>query len=565
MAGLLPFLEIQAFIAQGGMGAVYKGRQRSLDRAVAVKVLPRELGADPMFHESFETEAKAMARLNHPNLIGVYDFGTVEGMPYIVMEYVHGKSLFHSALNKRIEPREAVRIAVGICRGLAHAHENGVIHRDIKPANILLTPKAEPKIGDFGLARPAESDGPGLMMGTPGYTAPEILRDPEQADARADLYAVGVILHELLTGQPPGTSAGQPPPTGNLRLDALWRKATQDDPARRYASAAEMADALEGWLRTAGPVMAGPPPAVPAAGAVSGVRKPLQGKQRAGAGAHHSLIRNLLIIAALLIAIGITAQVYDRKKQSIEERRVLSEREMEEKRDAAVTKPVKQVAAVVGQTGAEEEAVGGGGFSEEPLAEVPVRDAEAVEPGGPAAEVVAVHEDEDEEEESAEDAAAGIEALGELRAMARQVLGQAIRERDEKLAANAKSFAWDLDFSLRGLTNRDRDLWLPHVAALKGMVRNHRVPTPEDFGESSTVRLSDPMAKVCTFYYGKQREIDDGHQARMGLIRDAYMVRLQDAVDEARQQGRDAQEMRLREAARAVADMEAWVDGLTRE
>ena len=145
---------IVRIVGEGGMGAVYKARQRSLDRDVAIKILPRELGEDPEFHQSFETEAKAMARLNHPNLIGVYDFGAVEGMPYIVMEYVNGKSLFHSAYNIAIDPIQAVTIVKGICDGLAHAHENGVIHRDIKPANILLTPKAEPKIGDFGLACP---------------------------------------------------------------------------------------------------------------------------------------------------------------------------------------------------------------------------------------------------------------------------------------------------------------------------------------------------------------------------------------------------------------------------
>ena len=182
-----PELEIEGMIGRGGMGAVYKATQRSLDRAVAIKILPREFGADPEFRKSFETEAKAMARLNHPNLIGVYDFGDVDGMPYIVMEFVNGKSLYHSAWNKAIDPEQAVSIVKGICHGLGHAHENGVIHRDIKPANILLTPKAEPKIGDFGLARPTDAEGHGLVMGTPGYTAPEFLEHHERADRRADM------------------------------------------------------------------------------------------------------------------------------------------------------------------------------------------------------------------------------------------------------------------------------------------------------------------------------------------------------------------------------------------
>ena len=171
LSELLPAYDFTAFIAQGGMGAVYKAKQRALDRDVAVKVLPRELGDDPDFRQSFETEAKAMGRLNHPNLIGVYDFGSIDGMLYIVMEYVNGKSLYHSAYNMAVDPEQAAAIVKGICDGLAHAHENGVIHRDIKTANILLNEKIIPKIGDFGLARPHWAEGPGLIMGTPVYTA----------------------------------------------------------------------------------------------------------------------------------------------------------------------------------------------------------------------------------------------------------------------------------------------------------------------------------------------------------------------------------------------------------
>ena len=211
LAALLPSYDFEAFIAKGGMGAVYKARQRRLDRDVAIKILPRELGEDAQFVASFETEAKAMAKLNHPNLISVFDYGEVDGMPYIVMEYVNGKSLFHSAQNLAVDPGQAVGIVKGICDGLAHAHENGVIHRDIKPANILLTPRAAPKIGDFGLARPVDSDGSGLVMGTPGYVAPEVLRHPGQADRRCDLFALGVVLYELLIGRCPPYDGYIPP------------------------------------------------------------------------------------------------------------------------------------------------------------------------------------------------------------------------------------------------------------------------------------------------------------------------------------------------------------------
>lgn len=251
LAELLPAYEFDSFIAQGGMGAVYLARQKALDRDVAIKVLPRELGDDPEFRKSFETEAKAMARLNHPNLIGVYDSGDLDGMLYIVMEYVNGKSLYHSAYNLAVDPPQAAGLVKGICDGLAHAHENGVIHRDIKPANILLTNKAEPKIGDFGLARRADSDHPGLIMGTPGYTAPEIYDDPEHASQKTDIYAVGVILYELLTGHRPEDDEELPPPSTvvgcDKKLDKIWAKATARNPRDRYESAEQMAIDLQGW------------------------------------------------------------------------------------------------------------------------------------------------------------------------------------------------------------------------------------------------------------------------------------------------------------------------------
>jgi serine/threonine protein kinase len=255
LSGLLPAYEFDSFIAQGGMGAVYKARQRALDRDVAIKILPRELGEDPDFRQSFETEARAMARLNHPNLIGVYDSGDIDGMLYIVMEYVNGKSLYHSAYNLAVDPEQAAALVKGICDGLAHAHENGVIHRDIKPANILLNEKVVPKIGDFGLARPADSASPGLIMGTPGYTPPEIYDNPEHADVRTDIYAVGVILYELLTGHKPEDEDMQPPSTlvaCDKKLDVIWQKSTDPEPSRRYENAEDMAKDLAGWA-TQGP------------------------------------------------------------------------------------------------------------------------------------------------------------------------------------------------------------------------------------------------------------------------------------------------------------------------
>ncbi|MGE9270216.1 MAG: serine/threonine-protein kinase, partial [Verrucomicrobiales bacterium] len=317
LAELLPAFDFLSFIAQGGMGAVYKANQRSLDRQVAIKVLPRELGADEEFRTSFEIEAKAMARLNHPNLIGVYDFGSVDGMPYIVMEYVDGKSLYHSAWNKQIEPAQAVSIIKSICAGLGHAHENGIYHRDVKPANILLTPKAEPKIGDFGLALSGEHGSSSIIMGTPGYAAPEFITNHATADHRADLFAVGVMLHELVTGQRPDPEGQEPrQSTGDLRLDSIWKKAVQANPDLRYASAEAMAKDLENWertapktqkrvLRTAAPAShprtiqspAGPRP-------TRGAPPKSQPVPKSSSSSSGALIRNLLIIAVLVVAIG---------------------------------------------------------------------------------------------------------------------------------------------------------------------------------------------------------------------------------------------------------------------
>ncbi|MES2657243.1 MAG: protein kinase [Verrucomicrobiota bacterium] len=250
LAPLFPGYEIQGLIATGGMGAVYCAVQKSLDRTVALKILPQELSKDAAFCAGFEAEAKAMARLNHPNLIGVYDFGEVNGMLYIIMEYVPGKSIYHSAYGKSIDPKEVIRLVTGVCNGLAHAHENGILHRDIKPSNILLDLNAEPKIGDFGLARPIGSkiEEGEEIFGTPHYTAPEVVNSPHSVDYRADIFSVGVLLHELLTGLLP---AADPRPASTIvhcdtRFDAIIRKATQPLAAARYSSAKEIAKDLQG-------------------------------------------------------------------------------------------------------------------------------------------------------------------------------------------------------------------------------------------------------------------------------------------------------------------------------
>lgn len=248
VARLFPSYEIISLIACGGMGAVYHAIQTSLERPVAIKILPREFSTDDEFRAGFESEAKAMAKLNHPNLIGVYDFGEVEGLLFIVMEFVAGQSLHHAAHGCAVEHADAVNLVIGVCHGLAHAHEYGILHRDIKPSNILLDGQMNPRIGDFGLARALGrqiEDGE-QIFGTPGYTAPEVLHPPFKIDQRADIFSVGVMLHELLTGHLPGAD---PRPASqicgcNPRLDAVIQRATDPDPNRRYPGAMQVAEEL---------------------------------------------------------------------------------------------------------------------------------------------------------------------------------------------------------------------------------------------------------------------------------------------------------------------------------
>lgn len=268
---LFPAYEIEGLIASGGMGAVYCALQKSLDRTVALKILPKELSKDAAFCSSFQAEAKAMARLNHPNLIGVYDFGEVDDMLFIIMEFVPGQSIYHSANGQAIDPREVARLVTRICEGLSHAHENGIIHRDIKPSNILLDFNIQPKIGDFGLARPVErkiQEGEEIF-GTPHYTAPEVVNAPQTVDHRADIFSVGVLLHELLTGKLPADDPRLPSLISKCdpRFDRIVKKATSPDPKARYGSAKEIVEALSAITTSkeaqlARPVVAGPRPEV---------------------------------------------------------------------------------------------------------------------------------------------------------------------------------------------------------------------------------------------------------------------------------------------------------------
>ncbi|MEM7010597.1 MAG: serine/threonine-protein kinase, partial [Verrucomicrobiota bacterium] len=245
--------KIQQLLGRGGMGAVYKAVQTNLDRSVAIKLLPAQMAQkDPSFAERFRREAKAMAALDHPNIVTVYDFGETEaGHSYFIMEFVDGMDMHQLIHRGELDHKGALNAVSQICDALEYAHEQGFVHRDIKPANIFINQRGVLKVGDFGLAKIAgepktQFAGPtltmaGTAMGTPDYAAPEQL-DGREVDQRADIYSLGVMFYEMLTGQIP-RGAFEPPSKKvqvDIRIDEVVLKAMAEEPERRYLSASEM-------------------------------------------------------------------------------------------------------------------------------------------------------------------------------------------------------------------------------------------------------------------------------------------------------------------------------------
>jgi predicted Ser/Thr protein kinase len=263
LAKQFPQLEILELLGQGGMGAVYKARQKQLDRLVALKILPPEVGQTEAFAERFTREARSMAKLNHPHVVTLYEFGhTDEGLYYFIMEFVDGTDLRRVIQVGELSPDEALVIVPQICEALHYAHKNGIVHRDIKPENILLDKEGNVKIADFGLAklldRPPTAytlTQAGHRMGTPHYMAPEQIEHPGQVDHRADIYSLGVVFYEMLTGQLP---IGRfPPPSKkvqvDVRLDKVVLKSLEHEPERRYQHASEVKTDVEAITHMAVP------------------------------------------------------------------------------------------------------------------------------------------------------------------------------------------------------------------------------------------------------------------------------------------------------------------------
>ena len=262
MTKLFPQLEIIELLGQGGMGAVYKARQPRLNRLVALKILSPEKQNDPQFAERFQREARALAWLTHPNIVTVYDFGEVQGHFYLLMEFVDGMTLRALMQTRRLASAEALVIVPQICQALQYAHEQGIVHRDIKPENILLDKKGQVKIADFGIAKILDQPpqdisltGAKDVVGTPYYMAPEQLEKPQTVDHRADIYSLGVVFYEMLTGELP-LGNFRPPSQKvqiDVRLDEVVLHAMEKEPERRYQKASEVKTAVETIAGTAAP------------------------------------------------------------------------------------------------------------------------------------------------------------------------------------------------------------------------------------------------------------------------------------------------------------------------
>jgi predicted Ser/Thr protein kinase len=255
LAEYFPQLEILELVGKGGMGVVYKARQPSLDRLVALKILPIKSANDPGFAERFNREARALAKLGHPNIVAVYDFGqTSNGLHYFIMEFVDGPNLRQVEQAGKLNPREALKVVPQICEALQFAHDEGIVHRDIKPENVLLDKKGRVKITDFGLAKilgieaqDMRLTGANDLMGTPAYMAPEQVEHPREVDHRADIYSLGVVFYEMLTGELPlGKFA---PPSRkvqvDVRLDDVVLRTLEKEPELRYQQARQVKSDVE--------------------------------------------------------------------------------------------------------------------------------------------------------------------------------------------------------------------------------------------------------------------------------------------------------------------------------
>ena len=267
LAPHFPDLEILELIGSGGMGAVYRARQPKLDRIVALKILSHDLGEDPAFAERFLREARVLARLSHPNIVSVHDSGSAGPHAYLLMEYVDGVNLRQAMQAGRFTPSEALALVQDICSALKFAHEEGVLHRDIKPENILIDSRGQVKIADFGIAKlvgQEESENftltmEGSLLGSPQYMAPEQIETPGDVDQRADIYSLGVVLYEMLTGELPIGRFALPSEKAAIdaRIDEIVLRTLEKEREARFQSAEEVRTEVAAFEKSGPPVREG--------------------------------------------------------------------------------------------------------------------------------------------------------------------------------------------------------------------------------------------------------------------------------------------------------------------
>jgi len=266
IAGKFPQFEILECLGRGGMGVVYKARQKSLNRLVAIKILAPERVHDASFAARFAREAELLAKLSHPRIVTIHDFGETGGLYFLVMEYVDGVSLRDLLREGKLEPEQALAIVPEICEALQFAHDHGIVHRDIKPENILLDRLGRVKVADFGLAKlvsatvdpdsgqspvPASAAGDlteaGRTMGTPNYMAPEQTKTPGKVDSRADIYSLGVVFYQMLTGELPKNRIVAPSRKVHIdvRLDEIVMRALERSPELRWQTAVDLKTQVE--------------------------------------------------------------------------------------------------------------------------------------------------------------------------------------------------------------------------------------------------------------------------------------------------------------------------------
>lgn len=253
LQGRVPGIELSQLIGHGGMGAVYRGRQTELNREVAVKILPASMSKDPIFLSRFRREAQALAKLDHPNIVTVFGSGVADDLCYIVMEYIDGTTLRQAMSAGAVDPASALMIVPQICEALAYAHDRGIVHRDIKPENILLGVGGKIKVVDFGLAKLSDDDrahtmltATGARLGTLRYMAPEQL-DGTAVDHRADVYSLGVVFYEMLTGQVPMGQFAMPSEKVGIdpKIDDVIMRTLCREPSDRYQNVSDVENELQ--------------------------------------------------------------------------------------------------------------------------------------------------------------------------------------------------------------------------------------------------------------------------------------------------------------------------------